>query len=218
MSVKTEKSKTTKEKILDAALKLFNENGITNVTTAQIAKSLNMSEGNLWYHFRTKSDIVFGLFCRLEIEVDENLSNEPKEKYNVKDFIAHAARSFEYLWEYRFIYRDRYDNLISEDLIKRIHDLTVRNQKRVETILNDMSRRGFLNATPEAIHALTINSWIVQSNWLRYVQLRENIEAVTEAHIKEGFNQLIWLFLPYLNQESKIEADKYIADFSLNGK
>ena len=38
---------TTKEKIIDTALQLFNKQGIDPVTTRHIAKEMNISHGNL---------------------------------------------------------------------------------------------------------------------------------------------------------------------------
>jgi AcrR family transcriptional regulator len=218
MKAKEKKSKglvPTKERILDGALKLFNENGEGSVTTAQIAEYLKISEGNLWYHFRTKRDIVFELFCRLETEVDKNLSRLPEENLNFRDFIRYAARAFEYLWEYRFLFRDRYDRGKDENAVKRIRELTVRGQQNVERILDNMHRREMLVLSPEEARALAINAWIVQSNWLRFLQIRETIREITESHVKEGFAQLIWLFNPYLSDAGKRETAAFMNEFSL---
>lgn len=220
MKVKEKKSKgsaPTKERILDSALKLFNENGEGSVTTAQIAEYLNISEGNLWYHFRTKRDIVFELFCRLETEVDENLSRLPDENLDLRDFMSYLARALEYLWEYRFLFRDRHDHRENDaDAVRRIRELTVRGQHNVERILDNMRRRGMLVLSPEEARALAINAWIVHSNWLHFLQIREAVQEITKSHIKEGFAQLIWLFNPYLDEDGKREATDFINEFSLN--
>lgn len=218
MKAKEKKSKgsaPTRERILDGALKLFNEKGESGVTTAQIAEYLNISEGNLWYHFRTKHEIVFELFCRLETEVDKNLSRLPDENLNLRDFMRYAARAFEYLWEYRFLFRDRYDQGKDEAAMQRTQELTRRGQQNIERILNDMRRREMLLLSPEEMRALTINAWIIHSNWLRFLQIRENVREITESHIKEGFIQLISLFTPYLNEAGKCEAATFIDEFSL---
>lgn len=218
MKAKEKKSKgatSTKERILDAALKLFNEKGETSVTTAQIAEYLKISEGNLWYHFRAKREIVFELFCRLEDEIDKNLSRLPDENLDLRDFIRYAARAFEYLWEYRFLFRDRSDSAKDEEIAKRNRELTARGQKNVERILGDMRRREMLALPADAAHALAINAWIIHSNWLRFLQMRETVQGITESHVKEGFTQLVWLFNPYLSDEGKREAAEFISEFSV---
>lgn len=206
---------STREKILDGALKLFNEKGESAVTTAQIAEFLGISEGNLWYHFRTKREIVFELNYKLEAEIDKNLSRLPEENLDLRDFMSYAARALEYLWEYRFLFRDRFANAKNENTINRLQDLTARGQEYVERILDDMRQREMLFLSPDEARALAINAWIIHSNWLRFLQMRENIEEITESHIKEGFAQLILLFNPYLSEEGKREAAAFITEFSL---
>jgi AcrR family transcriptional regulator len=56
----------TREKILQKALALFNQGGESNVSLAQNAAEVDISEGNLWYHFRTKGDLIGALFEELE--------------------------------------------------------------------------------------------------------------------------------------------------------
>ncbi|MCB0705341.1 MAG: TetR/AcrR family transcriptional regulator [Saprospiraceae bacterium] len=54
----------TKERILQEALRQFNERGISQVGVRDIARSLDMSAGNLSYHFSRKADIIIELLTR----------------------------------------------------------------------------------------------------------------------------------------------------------
>ena len=52
----------TRDRILQTALALFNEEGEENVSTVDIAAVMGISPGNLYYHFKGKEAIIAGLF------------------------------------------------------------------------------------------------------------------------------------------------------------
>ncbi len=96
----------TKSRILDTALALFNERGTANVTTNHIAEALNMSPGNLYYHFRNKAEIVRELFARIMQAWAENYALPAGKPPTFKTMDAMAAGNFEIQWRYRFFFRD----------------------------------------------------------------------------------------------------------------
>ena len=68
---------TTRERILDASRRLFNRKGYAGTTLAEIAASVGIAEGNLWYHFRTKRDLVVALEDELRQAVRQRRSAYP---------------------------------------------------------------------------------------------------------------------------------------------
>ncbi|MDP5170477.1 MAG: TetR/AcrR family transcriptional regulator, partial [Bacteroidia bacterium] len=69
----------TKVRILQTALKLYNEHGVYNphgeqITARRIAAELNMSDGNLRYHFPSREDIVRGLYDELVEKLNTEFS------------------------------------------------------------------------------------------------------------------------------------------------
>ncbi len=55
-----------KKLILDTARKLFNEQGLSNVTIRKIAQEMKISSGNLTYHFQKREELVQSIFEDLE--------------------------------------------------------------------------------------------------------------------------------------------------------
>jgi AcrR family transcriptional regulator len=56
---------STRERILDIALKLFNEKGYENTSLREIAERLGTTKAALYYHFARKQDILLELHLRL---------------------------------------------------------------------------------------------------------------------------------------------------------
>jgi len=59
----------TKERILDAAVTLFNQRGWVNVTLRDISASLNISYGNATYYFSTKEKLLETIYAAYEMEL-----------------------------------------------------------------------------------------------------------------------------------------------------
>jgi AcrR family transcriptional regulator len=63
--------KSTRERILDAALDLFIEKGFDKTSLREIAEQLGVTKAALYYHFASKEDILMALHMRLhEFGVD----------------------------------------------------------------------------------------------------------------------------------------------------
>jgi AcrR family transcriptional regulator len=58
-------ARSTRERILDAALDLFIEKGFDKTSLREIAEQLGVSKAALYYHFASKDDILMALHLRL---------------------------------------------------------------------------------------------------------------------------------------------------------
>lgn len=100
----------TKERILLGALDLFNLDAASEVTTNDIARSLKMSPGNLYFHYKNKEQIVRELFKRLAQETILIWKPQTKlarkhEKIQLVDFVD---KNLQLYWKYRFFHRELY--------------------------------------------------------------------------------------------------------------
>jgi AcrR family transcriptional regulator len=64
----------TRERIIETSLRLFNDFGEPNVTTTVIADEMNISPGNLYYHFHNKDEIIESIFAVFEREIEDTLA------------------------------------------------------------------------------------------------------------------------------------------------
>lgn len=103
-----------KEDILKASLKLFNEKGIDEVTTRDIAKELTISLGNLTYYFPSKNDIVHALMQEFATAVDDALAKHKNtSKSALINYFYQVELIFKTHFKYKFIMQKRYGEIVS---------------------------------------------------------------------------------------------------------
>ncbi|GGR77373.1 TetR/AcrR family transcriptional regulator [Streptomyces nojiriensis] len=61
----------TRQRIQDVALELFAEQGYEKTSLREIAERLEVTKAALYYHFKTKEDIIISLFEDLTRPIDE---------------------------------------------------------------------------------------------------------------------------------------------------
>src|SRR6266513_3060272 len=138
----------TRERILETALALFNQLGEPHVTTGDIADELNISPGNLYYHFRNKDDIIGELYAALDAKITPLAAVPPDRLPSADDLWLLLHLLFERMWEYRFFYRDL-DEITSRNrkIASRFAALTRDGEKTVLALCRGMQSAGTLNAT-----------------------------------------------------------------------
>lgn len=96
----------TKNKILLASLNLFNKKGLENVTTRHVAEELDMSQGNLHYHFANKNELIRALYTDFKLGVVERAGYR-KGEFGLCEIYGSLQRNFEWMYQYRFLFLDR---------------------------------------------------------------------------------------------------------------
>lgn len=96
----------TKEKILEAALELFNREGINNVSMRRIAEEAGIQIGNLTYHFRNRDTLVELLLNQLMEDLEKEISKMQGPEINLHSLWQSLYSSYSIMNRYRFIMLD----------------------------------------------------------------------------------------------------------------
>jgi AcrR family transcriptional regulator len=84
------KSEDKRNAILDAAIRLFAERGLTAAPTSEISKRADVAEGTLFTYFKTKDDLINSLYREIKLELaDAMMSDFPRRK-NVRTRLRHV--------------------------------------------------------------------------------------------------------------------------------
>ena len=172
----------TRERILETSLALFNRFGEPNITTAHVADEMNISPGNLYYHFRNKDEIIGELYAALETRLAPIFSTPESRHVDVEDlwFMLHLL--FEQMWAFRFFYRDLIE-LTSRNrrIAARFAQLTRKGESTVIELCSGMRTAGTMQASDREIAAIAQNVVIVATYWMSY-QRTTNPPLAGTAH------------------------------------
>ena len=98
--------RNTRNRILLMALNLFNEAGVAKTTTNHIADELDISPGNLHYHFRTKADLVSAIVAEFDVDSRVAITPPGTTPVSIDDIWVFMHLLLERLSMYRFLFRD----------------------------------------------------------------------------------------------------------------
>ena len=194
----------TRERILEAGLRLFNDFGEPNVTTTVIADELNISPGNLYYHFHSKDEIVNALFAEFERELEETLAAPSRRAPNVEDMWLFLHLLFEAIWRYRFLYRDL-DDLLSRNRLLETHFKQILAHK-VQTagkLCEGLVATGEMTASAGEIQALATNMAVIATYWLPFEYARDPRRREDGSGLGRGVYQVMSMMAPFLKGASR---------------
>ena len=202
-------ARQTKQRILDASLALFNAQGEPNVTTNHIADDLEISPGNLYYHFRNKDDIIEQIFVRFEERMDKALAAPADRLPELEDVWLQLHLVFECISEYRFLYRDLVDILSrNRSLRLRFARILKRAAGSASDIMRGLVRSGAMRASAAEVEATATNILVIATFWLNYASVRGDRDENTS--IRLGIVQGMMLVAPFLRDSERLHLNNLI--------
>jgi AcrR family transcriptional regulator len=205
----------TRERILETALLLFNRFGEPHVTTADIASEMEISPGNLYYHFRNKDQIIAELFAAFEQRLDGLLILPEGRRAGVEDLWLLLHLLFEAMWEYRFVFRDL-DEILSRNrkLASRFATIMRRGVDTVVELCREMVATGAMLASEREIGALADNVALVATYWISYQRISAAGERAEAAvSLDRAAYQVLSLIAPFLRGDARVLLDRLSRDY-----
>ena len=183
--------------------------GEPHVTTGDIADELNISPGNLYYHFRNKDDIIGELYAALDAKITSLTAVPPDRLPSADDLWLLLHLLFEHMWEYRFFYRD-IDEITSRNrrIAQRFAAFNRRGEATVIQLCRGMVHAGAMRASEREIAALAQNVLMVATYWMSWQRVSgrlplHDIDATKmENRLALAAYQVMALIAPYLVGEA----------------
>jgi len=199
-------ARQTRQRILDTSLSMFNQQGEPNVTTNHIADELEISPGNLYYHFRNKDDIIEQLFQRYEERMDTALVSPEGRLRDLEDIWLQLHLVFECIWEYRFLYRDLVDILSRNRRLRlRFARILKRAAEGASSGMKGLVQAGVMRASAAEVEATATNILVIATFWMNYASVRGDKDE-NEA-IRSGIVQVMMLLSPLLRDAERVHLN-----------
>ncbi len=204
-------ARNTRERILAMALVLFNAEGEPNVTTNRIAEELDISPGNLHYHFRTKSDLIEALFGSFEQRMLELLSTPDERQPDIEDIWFFLHLCFETIGNFRFFYRDLTDLCARHrGLHQRFRGILNLSMDTARGLMTGLAESDQLDANEQELTALVRNIVLISTCWLAFDQV---IERDGEGRPERAVWQVMSLVSPYLSGDARGQLTALAAQY-----
>lgn len=195
---------STRIKIVESSILLFNKKGLANVRLQDIAEYNNISPGNLTYHFKTKKDlmdyIIYYMIRKLvEIEATQRESLKQMSLYNI------LRNNLVFLFNYRFFFRDILEiiNLVpnAKSVFKDVNKI---NEKFSIEYINISIKNGYMKkeAFDGQYKTFAKNNWSIVSSSLTTWEVLDD----SKNKYRKIFDEIMGHFYPYLTKKG---VDRY---------
>lgn len=193
----------TRDRILDTARLLFNEEGVAQVSTNRIATELDISPGNLHYHFKRKEDLVAWLLRRFA-ESLRPYADAHRSVQALDDLWVTMHLALEAVDHYRFLLRD-VDFLLRAfpSLAEPMRELTGQRVESMRRVLDKLRSAGVMAATDEQIAALALHTILASTAWHSFENLLPPPTPPAPSGSRAIAYHLLVLLTPYVGEESR---------------
>jgi len=154
----------TKSEILDSALRILNQSGLSGLSVRAVAQDLGLSPGNVSYHFRKKESLVAALATRL---AERNVRQLAHEIDDVPGFLELFRSLFHGQYAFRGLHLALPDVLATFADIRAAYRGRERARRRsVLGLLLRLRAGGALDASDDELSRLVSKLTFVARFWI----------------------------------------------------
>ncbi|MES2964399.1 MAG: TetR/AcrR family transcriptional regulator [Bdellovibrionota bacterium] len=205
------KKAKNRDRILEASVDLFNKSGVVAVTTNHIADHLDISPGNLYFHFRNKEEIVRELFDRMCKETYAVWApNNKLDQYASP--LELIERSYEIFWNFRFFHREMYHLRRKDPALARKWKAHISKSVRLlQATYLHWVKTGVTRKIedPKEMAMISDLVLITSSSFLQFFESPE--KPATKKTLRAGVEHILRLLLPYHTDQRQAEVRRWLA-------
>jgi len=189
----------TCDRITHGSLALFNEFGERNMTTNHLAAKLNISPGNLYYHFRNKEDIILSIYEEyarsLLLETLPKVSSEVKP---LDSLVLYMDSVFQTTMKFRFFYSNL-PVLLDKNPILREKYVEVQQSisERVSQLLVSLRAADYIDFSDEELADIVSILRLINTFWVSFHQTQTIVNEVNDSVFYQGVLKILVILRPY---------------------
>ena len=174
----------TRQRILDAARELFNAEGLGRVGVREIARAVDISVGNLAYHFPTRDDLVATLVMELSDENQRTIFGALPEDFSLETLYRSATAAMRNMLRFRFVLLSYVEAVKASPHLARLEKrMSVARRRRHDEMLAALVAGGYVERVAiERGDRLYEQGAMISSGWLAHGTLRGLSDEAAVRH------------------------------------
>lgn len=199
----------TKDKIILNSVELFNRSGVVAITTNHIAKEMNISPGNLYFHFANKEEIIrhiFKIMCRETYDLWRT-----KKDQKLLHPLELIERNFELFWKYRFFHREMYYLRRKDAVLAKLWKAHIAKILKLMTLMyRRWIKEGWMKPidSKEEIEFLVNVLLATASTFLQFFESTERQPA--KKHVETGKRYVARMLAPWTQGRMNEEFEAFV--------
>ena len=207
-------ARNTRHRILVASLLLFNEHGVPRTTINDIADEIDISPGNLHYHFRRKEEIVDALTAEFQADARKVLQPPDSESVSLDDFWWFLHHLLELKGAYRFMLTDT--EVLADEypkVARALRHFARAVNAAFELYLVGLARNGYLNTDMAGVKTTARNLAIIALMSERFDELVDSGRAADDAAIGVA-RSILGLLAPIASADTAAELEELATHYA----